>query len=152
VLDLFNELRAVVAALDEANVPYALAGGLAVSIYSAPRATQDIDLLIAVPDLERTMSAVRDLGFRVAGGPMPVAGGRMEIQRLIKIEGTDVLPLDLLLPRDIQLADILATRTQTTWEGTPLWIVTVSGLRSLKRLRDSAQDRADLEALGPESP
>ena len=152
MLDLFDELRAVVAALDGAGVAYALAGGLAVSIYATPRATQDIDLLIAAPDLEGAMSAVRDLGFRVAGGPRPVAGGRMEIQRLIKIEGVDVLPLDLLLPRDIQLAEILATRTQTTWEGTPLWIVTIPGLRSLKRLRDSAQDRADLEALGPESP
>jgi hypothetical protein len=151
VLDLFNELRAIVAALDEANVPYALAGGLAVSVYTTPRATQDIDLLIAVPDRERAMSAVRDLGFRAAGRPMQVAGGRMEIQRLTKIEGADLLPLDLLLPRDAELAAILATRTQTTWEGTPLWIVTIPGLRSLKRLRDSAQDRADLEALGPES-
>jgi hypothetical protein len=152
VLDLFDELRAIVAALDGASVAYALAGGLAVSIYAAPRATQDIDLLIAVPDLERAMSAVRDLGFRVAGRPMQVSGGRMEIQRLIKIEGTDLLPLDLLLPRDTQLADILATRTRIAWEGTPLWIVTIPGLRSLKRLRDSAQDRADLEALGPDSP
>jgi hypothetical protein len=152
VLDLFDELRAIVAALDGANVAYALAGGLAVSIYAIPRATQDIDLLIAVPDLERAISAVRDLGFRVAGRPMQVAGGRMEIRRLIKIEGTDLLPLDLLLPRDAQLADILATRMQITWEGTPLWIVTIPGLRSLKRLRDSAQDRADLEALGPDSP
>ena len=63
-----------------------------------------------------------------------------------------MLPLDLLLPRYTQLSDILATRTQIAWEGTPLWIVTIPGLRSLKRLRDSAQDRADLEALGPDSP
>ena len=152
MLDLARELRDVVAAFDRAGIAYALAGGLAVSIYSAPRATQDIDLLIAVPDLERAMSAARDLRFRVAGRPMRVAGGRMDIQRLTKIDGTDLLPLDLLLPRDPELSSILAARTQITWEGTPLWIVTIPGLRSLKRLRDSAQDRADLEALGPESP
>ena len=150
MLDLTQELRAIVAALDGAAVTYALAGGLAVSIYAVPRATQDIDLLIAVSDLDRTVAAMRDLGFRVAGPTMPVAGGRMEIQRLIKIEGTDVLPLDLLLPRDSELAGILAERTHVTWEGTALSIVTLPGLRSLKRLRDSAQDRADLEALGPE--
>jgi hypothetical protein len=152
VLDLFNELRAIVAALDGAGVAYALAGGLAVSIYSVPRATQDIDLLIAMSDLEGTVAAVRDLGFRVAGRAMRVASGRLEIQRLIKIDGADVLPLDLLLPLDQELAGILATRAEISWEETALWIVTVPGLRSLKRLRGSAQDRADLEALGPESP
>ena len=71
---------------------------------------------------------------------------------LVALVSATLLPLDLLLPHDRQLADILANRTPTTWEGTPLWIVTVPGLRSLKRLRDSAQDRADLEGLGPESP
>ena len=151
MLDLTQELRAIVAALDGAGVTYALAGGLAVSIYAVPRATQDIDLLLAVPDLERATAAVRDLGFRIAGRPMRVAGGRLDIQQLIKIEGADVLPLDLLLPRDQELAGILAARTHVTWEGTALWIVTLPGLRSLKRLRDSAQDRADLEALGPKS-
>ena len=83
---------------------------------------------------------------------MRVAGGRMDIQRLIKIDGADLLPLDLLLPQDPELVDILASRTGIAWEGTRLWIVTLPGLRSLKRLRGSAQDRADLEALGSDSP
>lgn len=152
VLDLTHELRGIVDALDAVGAVYALAGGLAVSIYATPRATQDIDLLLAVADVDRATVVLQPLGFRIAGRPMQVAGGRLDIQRLIKIDGTDVLPLDLLLPRDAELVDILATRTEITWEGTRLWIVTVAGLRSLKRLRGSAQDRADLEALGPDSP
>ena len=48
VLDLYAELRRIVAALDAAGVPYALAGGLAVSIYTTPRATEDIDLLMRI--------------------------------------------------------------------------------------------------------
>lgn len=131
---------------------YALAGGLAVSIYATPRATQDIDLLLAVADLERATMVLRDLGFRAAGRPMTVAGGRMEIQRLLKFDGPDLLPVDLLLTRDPELVGILAARTDIAWEGTRLWIVTVSGLRTLKRLRGSLQDQADLEALGPDSP
>jgi hypothetical protein len=83
---------------------------------------------------------------------MSVAGGRMNIQRLIKIEGPDLLPLDLLLPLDEELAAMLSARTEVTWEGTHLWIVALPGLRRLKRLRSSAQDRADLEALGPDAP
>ena len=107
MLDLSRELRDVAAALDAADVTYALAGGLAVSVYTAPRATQDIDLLLAA---------------------------------------------DLLLPLDTELASILADRAEMIWEGTRLSIVTLSGLRTLKRLRGSPQDRADLDALGPDSP
>ena len=73
-------------------------------------------------------------------------------QRLIKIDGSDVLPVDLLLPLEPHLVQILAGRVEIPWEGTRLSIVSVTGLRTLKRLRGSAQDLADLEALGPEEP
>jgi hypothetical protein len=151
MLDLTHELREIARTLDAAGVAHALAGGLAVSIYAAPRATQDIDLLVAVSDVDRVTAALQPLGFRIAGRPMTVAGGRMHIQRLLKIEGADLLPLDLLLPLDPELTGVLAARTEIAWEGTRLWIVTLPGLRTLKRLRGSAQDRADLEALGEES-
>ena len=95
MLDLTHELRGIISALEASGAVYALAGGLAVSIYSTPRATQDIDLLLAVPDVDRVTAALRELGFRVAGRAMTVASGRMEIQRLIKIDGVDVLPVDL---------------------------------------------------------
>ncbi|MBI4254389.1 MAG: nucleotidyltransferase family protein, partial [Candidatus Rokubacteria bacterium] len=77
VLDLYTELRRIAEALDAGGIPYALAGGLAVSIYTTPRATEDIDLLIARGDLDRAVSALQPAGFRPAGRPMPVAGGRL---------------------------------------------------------------------------
>ncbi|MBI2015070.1 MAG: nucleotidyltransferase family protein [Candidatus Rokubacteria bacterium] len=150
VLDLYTELRRIAEALDAGGIPYALAGGLAVSIYTTPRATEDIDLLIARGDLDRAVSALQPAGFRPAGRPMPVAGGRPEIQRLTKIDGTDLLPLDLLLPSDPTIAALLEDRTRQSIEGRPVWVVGLGALRALKRLRNSALDRADLEALGPE--
>src|SRR3989304_2418128 len=90
------------------------------------------------------------LGFRRAGEPMRVASGRLEIQRLIKIDGSDLLPLDLLLPNDPALVALLEDRQAGAGEGHRLWLLSRAGLRALKRLRGSAQDRADLEALGPE--
>ncbi len=83
---------------------------------------------------------------------MRVAEGRMEIQRLLKIDGADLLPLDLLMPVDAGLASLLADRHRQVVEGWPLEIVGIHGLRTLKRLRNSALDRADLEALGPDEP
>jgi len=140
-----------VRALDTAEIAYALVGGLAVSIYAAPRATEDVDILLARDDLARAMEGLTPLGFRRAGAPMSVAGGRLDIQRLIKIDGTDLIPLDLLVPNDAALATLLANRQTMPWQEGRLSVVSLEGLRILKRLRGSAQDRADLEALGPES-
>ena len=58
MLDLYEELRAITAALETAQVTYALVGGLAVSIYATPRATKDIDLLLAPEDMEKLAAAL----------------------------------------------------------------------------------------------
>lgn len=150
MLDLYAELRRIVEALDAAGIAYALAGGLAVSIHTTPRATEDIDILIARADLDRIVQALQPTGFRPAGRPMQVAAGRLEIQRLTKIDGADLLPLDLLIPTDPALAALLTDRASLALEGHPVWVVGLGALRTLKRLRGSALDRADLEALGPE--
>jgi len=144
-------MRGIVAALDAAGISYALAGGLAVSIYPAPRARQGVDLLLGRGQWQPAVESLTSLGFRRAGAPMSVAGGRLEIQRLIKIDGSDLVPVDLLIPNDPALAAILAGREGVLWEGGRLSIVSIAGLRTLKRLRGSAQDLADLEALGPEA-
>jgi hypothetical protein len=89
------------------------------------------------------------LGFRPAGRPMRVAGGRLEIQRLLRIEGRDLLPLDLLVGVDAVLADFVRDRVAVPWEGAQICVVSLDSLRALKRLRGSPQDRADLDALGP---
>lgn len=150
-LDLHAELRGIVAALDAAGIAYALVGGLAVSIYATPRATEDVDLLLGREQLTAAVERLVSLGFRRAGVPMSVAGGRIEIQRLIKIDGSDLVPVDLLIANDPALAGILADREGILWEGGRLSIVSLAGLRTLKRLRGSTQDLADLEALGPDT-
>ncbi len=82
---------------------------------------------------------------------MSVGARPLDIQRLIKIDGTDLVPVDLLVPNDPALIALLADRNSIAWEDERLSIVSLAGLRSLKRLFGSAQDLADLEALGPES-
>jgi hypothetical protein len=152
MVDLHGELRRIVEALDQARVDYALAGGLAVSIYTVPRATEDIDLVLAARDLERAVTALRPLGFQATGRARVVAGGRLQIQRLIRIEGPDLLALDLLTVNDPSLAHLLTDRLAIEWDGRPIWIVGIASLREMKRLRGSTRDRADLEALGPGPP
>lgn len=149
-MNLEEELRAIIETLDSRGIFYAIAGGVAVSIYTTPRATEDIDLLISAADLDRALGTLEPLGFRRGGPPMTVAQGRLRIQRLTKVAGSDLLPLDLLLADSPHLLEVLRTRQHLDWEGKRLWVVSIDGLRALKRLRGSPQDLADLEALGPE--
>ena len=149
MLDLYEELRRIVEALDAAVISYALTGGLAVSIYTRPRATEDIDLFIAQADLERLIAAVEPLGYQRSGRPTRLAAGRLVIQRLTKIEGPDLLPLDLVMPNDATLTALLTDRTHVDTDRGGIWVVGLSALRTLKRLRGSPLDLADLEALGP---
>ena len=55
-LDLFDELKALIRALDANAVDHAVIGALAVAIHGAPRATTDIDLLIDEANLERGLA------------------------------------------------------------------------------------------------
>lgn len=147
MLDLYEELRSVSSALETAGIPYALVGGLAVSIYATPRATQDIDLLLSAADLQKVAAALHPLGYEELSAPMVFAQGRLEIRRFTKLAGAQFLIIDALLPHDAALADILARRQRVS-AAAPLWIAPLDGLIALKRLRGSAQDLADIVALG----
>lgn len=57
-MDLFAEVVALTAALEAAEVDYAICGGEALAVHGAPRATRDIDLLARETDdvlLERDL-------------------------------------------------------------------------------------------------
>lgn len=73
VLDLHEELRGVTQALNEAGVAYALVCGLAVSAYTEPRFTEDIDLLISGSDFDRVvidvLGAIPEVASRLASQP-----------------------------------------------------------------------------------
>ncbi|HXJ79709.1 MAG TPA: hypothetical protein VMS64_13640 [Candidatus Methylomirabilis sp.] len=61
--NLFDEFRCVVRALGEAGIPYAICGGIAMSIHANPRATIDIDLLAPPEALPKIVEALAPQGF-----------------------------------------------------------------------------------------
>lgn len=67
MLDLYTELRRIVQCLESAEVPSALAGGLAVSIEATAHATEDADLLPGREPLDRAVGGLESLVCRRAG-------------------------------------------------------------------------------------
>ena len=147
-MELAAELKALARAFHDARVEYALCGGMAMAVYGVPRATMDIDLLVLAKDMERAIATARNLGFVLPAGVMDFSGGRVRIHRVSKPGNPDeeALPLDFLECTGA-LLEAWDSRRTVDWEGSPLVVVDKDGLKFLKNIRDSLQDKADIAAL-----
>jgi hypothetical protein len=148
MLDLFDEFVALVSALETAQLPYAVCGGLAMAIHGLPRATVDVDLLVPRDAADSVLKLAGGLGYTIPAQPMTFAGGAVEILRVTKLDASsgDVLSLDLLLVTPA-LGEVWAGRTKIGWERGEVWVVSKEGLVELKKLRGSGQDQDDIKHL-----
>ncbi len=142
---LIEEFEALVAALADADVPYALVGGLAVAVWGAPRATKDIDLLVLPADVERVLAVGKARGFTFLGSPLRFRDG-MELRRASKIEGSQTLTLDLLLVNE-NLADAWASRQVLPLGERTVTVISRAALIAMKAAAARPQDLADIEKL-----
>ncbi len=149
MIDLYVELKAVLQAFDTAGLPYALCGGLALMVYRRPRATVDIELVVPSEVADACVATVATLGFRAHPRPIRLDATGIEILRFYKVDpaGPDVLMLDCLLTSHPTIAQAYRSRVQAPFEDATLWVVSIEGLISLKRLRRSPMDLLDIEAL-----
>jgi hypothetical protein len=144
--DLLNELSRLLAALDQAQVEYALCGGIALAIHGVPRATQDIDLLARQADLDQIRTTIAAEGFVFESLPMTFASSGLTIQRFTKLIDGQALMLDILFAEG-PLAAIWASRTRMPWREGEVSVVSRAGLISLKMAAGRPQDLADLQRL-----
>jgi hypothetical protein len=148
MLDLYEELRTLIAALDEHKIEYALCGGMAMAIFGRPRATADIDLLILAESLDEMIEVAKALDYTIRGLDMSFASEAIEIRRISKIDQETgfVLSLDMLLVTP-QIQKIWDSRVRADWEGGKLSVVSRDGLIALKKLGGRPQDIADISTL-----
>ncbi len=149
MLDLYAEFKAAIQALDAAGIGYAVCGGLAYSIHVQPRATADMDILVPAGELPRCGEALISLGYTAHPHPMSFAEGRVVIHRYWKPQetGRDVMVVNLLVANPEVTPGVWESRQQLRWEDLSVWVVSRNGLVTLKRLRGSKQDAADIEGL-----
>jgi hypothetical protein len=147
VLDLYEEFKSIIGALNERSIEYALCGGLAMAVHGLVRSTVDIDLLIEQEAIDQVKEAARTLGYTIEANPISLAKGAVQIRRVSKLDSSgDVLSLDLLLVTP-QILQAWEGRTVTDWSGIKLSVVSREGLIALKLLRGSAVDVEDIARL-----
>jgi len=146
MVDVYAEFVAVVHALEEAHIEYALCGALALAVHGAPRATKDIDLIARKPDAERIREVVRELGFVFEALPMEFSSSGIEVQRYTKLVEGRPFMLDVLwlIPKLQQIWD---DRVRMPWRDGTLCVVSKDGLIVLKSTAGRAQDLVDIQSL-----
>ncbi|MBL9013010.1 MAG: nucleotidyl transferase AbiEii/AbiGii toxin family protein [Myxococcales bacterium] len=146
MVDVHDELVALLSAFDRSNVEYALCGALALAVHGAPRATKDIDLIARKEDLETIRELVRTLGYVFEALPMEFSGSGIEVQRFSKLVDGRPLMLDLLWLNP-KLDRIWNDRISMTWEDRTLTVVSRDGLITLKLTAGRPQDLVDIQSL-----
>jgi hypothetical protein len=143
---LIDELRHLVAAFNKHEIDFALCGGLAVAAHGLVRATQDIDFLIREESLNAAYKAAAGVGYDIRGLDISFKERTVEIRRVSKIVGEDVISLDLLLVTP-HVEDVWETRETIEFMGQSLFVVSRSGLIKMKRQAGRPQDLADIDRL-----
>ena len=130
-VDLYVELSAIVSVLEQRGIDYALCGGIALAIHGAPRATQDIDLLVRVEDLDPLRQAVRGCGFVFEALPMDFSSSGITVHRFTKLIENVPLMLDALIATG-PLAAVWQTRLVAPFEQGKIRVVSKEGLVTMK--------------------
>ena len=144
-IDLFEETRRLLLALEQRGIEYALVGAVALAVHGVPRATTDIDLLIRPESIEAVAKEARELGFVIEAQPMRFPDG-MEIRRLSKIVDEETLTLDLILV-DANLEEAWASRKRVEASFAGAWVVSRDALIRMKAWAGREQDIADVKRL-----
>ncbi|MBA3464580.1 MAG: nucleotidyl transferase AbiEii/AbiGii toxin family protein [Deltaproteobacteria bacterium] len=144
--DLYGELVALLSALDEAKVEYALCGALALAVHGAPRATKDIDLIARKEDHAGIREIAKRLGYVFEALPMEFSGSGIEVQRYSKLVDGRPLMLDLLW-LNAKLETVWNDRVRLAWREGTLSVVSRDGLITLKLTAGRPQDLVDIQSL-----
>ena len=153
---LLSALRRVITDLSRTSEPWALVGGLAVSVRTEPRTTRDVDVAVAVADDASAEALTRDLlrqGYVLVAGVEQTDTGRLATMRLEPPGAGPVGALVDLLFATSGIEHEICGQAETleVIEGCAAPVALVGHLIAMKVLsRDDArrpQDILDLRAL-----
>ena len=147
--DLLTELIELAKLFEREGIDYAICGGIAVAIHGYPRATEDLDILIQESDIKVVEDLAREAGFTLSSGIIPFSAGKpneRKILRLSKVQGEDLLTLDLLLVAPI-LEAVWSDRIRVLVKGHKIQVVSKDGLIRMKQVAGRLSDLSDIQRL-----
>jgi hypothetical protein len=149
-LELPKDFKEFLRLLRAHSVKYLLIGGWAVGYHGYPRATDDLDVWIAIApgNASRVVKTLIDFGFDV---PELAADLFLQDDQIIRM---GVAPLCIEVATSIsgvRFDDCYRERLETTLDDEPVSLISFRHLKINKKASGRAKDLADLENL-PQDP
>ncbi len=139
--------EAAIAIFRREKTPFALIGGIALGLRSAPRATQDVDFAVALDDgaAEQLIHAFQRTGFEITA---VLENTRNQSLATVRVnEPATKTLIDLLISFCGIEKEIVRSATQERWHTLSLPVARSGHLVAMKLLANRKQDQADIEAL-----
>ncbi|REJ87333.1 MAG: hypothetical protein DWQ29_09415 [Planctomycetota bacterium] len=145
-------LKNVCDTLDDADIEYAIIGGIALSIWGEPRTTFDIDLVVAASpgQIESLCQVFRDserFVLEPSVCPMP----NVTLVRVHQVDHdktpSELLLADLLVHEDDTAAHVIARRRKGRFLGRDYWFCSPEDLIVLKLVAARPRDKMDVLAV-----
>jgi len=142
---LLTGLHQLVLALEKFKVRYALIGAVASGYRSRPRATQDLDFLLDVPQiiLPRLLQELQECGFAFD----MASTIRQWTQEHLAVLSFHGIQVDWLKPVIPCYQHVIDSARSENWHGTTVQIASPEGLILMKLLAFRGRDLLDIENL-----
>ncbi|KAA3616452.1 MAG: hypothetical protein DWQ05_12020 [Calditrichaeota bacterium] len=139
-----EDFKEFITFLNKSKVRYLLVGGWAVGIYGNPRATKDIDFLIAIDDenIQKLLSALEKFGApRVDGKVFQVKGNVFRL-------GRSPVQIDIINDASgINFEECYPRRNTVSIENIEISLISKADLIQNKRAAGRHRDLGDIESL-----
>ena len=139
------DFREFLKLLNAHRVEYLLIGGYAVGYHGYPRATQDLDIWIAIHpnNAKRVVAAVRQFGF-----DMPELSPALFLQDRIVRMGVTPLRIEITTAiSGVQFKECYRGRVRDTLDGVKVNLINLRHLKINKKASGRHKDLDDLERL-----
>lgn len=146
-MDLYNEFFAIIEVLEQNDVTYAVIGGVALAFHDEPRFTRDIDILIPQHELDKVEKLMEELDFFKSTDPHRFLNVNLVLHRFVKTKKNDHLLVDILVGKQKEFSKIFDNVVVSKWKKGEVSIACRKDLIWLKRLRNSDQDKTDINKL-----
>ncbi len=152
-MEIVDELLALSKVLERDHVPYAVCGGLAVTIHGRPRLTIDIDIVVPKPVMDQAIELAASVGFDMQEGWVSLPKNDLGINRLFrltKVEGGEFITLDLL-EADSDAIRLFADRVRVSIGDRQITVLSRAAIIEMKSRSTRTKDILDIEMLQDET-
>jgi hypothetical protein len=146
-MNLYGEFIRFVEKMQEHKIPYIVIGGLAVSYHVRIRATEDLDFLVLVADVEKIRAIMRDIGYLIETPPWTFRNTGLTVRRFSRFEGEEHMIIDIMSSDDPKYTSMVDRAVVADTAAGPVRFATKEDLIFLKKQRNSPQDQLDIAEL-----